>query len=198
MILPTTKDPRTIFYFCPSPPPGMVAFTWGGPGEVVKGTILLLFSFSLFLAGRWCIFIARLGEEEEDVHRTHSLTTIQSVFYSRRDNMYAARAKNTQLDTLWADWLAQRSTCPFRFPFFYFSFVYVRWSSSSRAARLAAETRRQFEWMRWEEKYTFFFVSTHARPYCWPVSKIYFKYFPGRRLIQDICHLRFHLTSKVN
>jgi hypothetical protein len=41
---------------------------------------------------------------------------------------------------------------------FYFSFVYVRWSSSSRAARLAAETRRQFEWMRWEEKYTFFFV----------------------------------------
>jgi hypothetical protein len=72
--------------------------------------------------------------------------------------MYAARAKNTQLDTLWADWLAQRSTCPFRFPFFYFSFVYVRWSSSSRAARLAAETRRQFEWMRREEKYTFFFV----------------------------------------
>lgn len=122
MILPTTKDPRTIFYFCPSPPPGMVAFTWGGPGEVVKGTILLLFSFSLFLAGRWCIFIARLGEEEEDVHRTHSLTTIQSVFYSRRDNMYAARAKNTQLDTLWADWLAQRSTCPFRFPFFLFLF----------------------------------------------------------------------------
>lgn len=119
MILPTTKDPRTIFYFCPSPPPGMVAFTWGGPGEVVKGTILLLFSFSLFLAGRWCIFIARLGEEEEDVHRTHSLTTIQSVFYSRRDNMYAARAKNTQLDTLWADWLAQRSTCPFRFPFLF-------------------------------------------------------------------------------
>jgi hypothetical protein len=69
--------------------------------------------------------------------------------------MYAARAKNTQLDTLWADWLAQRSTCPFRFPFFYFSFVCVQLSSCPPGS---AETRRQFEWMRREEKYTFFFV----------------------------------------
>lgn len=135
MILPTTKDPRTIFLFLSVSSARNGRLHFGGE-EVVKGTILLLFSFSLFLAGRWCIFIARLGKEE-DVHRTFSLTTIQSVFYSRRDNMYAARAKNTHNWTHFGPtgWpLGQRVHFVF---LFYFSFVYVRWSSSSRAARLA-------------------------------------------------------------
>lgn len=201
MILPTTKDPRTIFLFLSVSSARNGRLHFGGE-EVVKGTILLLFSFSLFLAGRWCIFIARLGKEE-DVHRTFSLTTIQSVFYSRRDNMYAARAKNTHNWTHFGPtgWpLGQRVHFVF---LFYFSFVYVRWSSSSRAARLTLLRRDDsLNGCAGKLKYTFFFVlflyPRRPSAYCWPVGKFYFKFFPGRRFIQVICHLRFALTSKVN